>query len=466
MKRWLSLVAWLLLCVLSLSLVACDTGKEPEETTKKPPTQTPDDEVYGYWHSDQASFAFEIIKGSNESKCYSLTTGFYEYYAVQDATYVFNETDGSLVLTLEGTEYNFIWDQDEDSMTLFSVSSSGQEYTTEYVRQYDAPEQHPVYSYPKFLEIDIDGLFTMPDYASYALREIAIAEARMDIFEDYYSNSSLESPALITDRPAQFGDLVIVDYVGKIADVAFEGGTANDQEISILYNSGYIPGFAEGVIGHSVGETFNVEVTFPENYGNGLSGANAVFTMTLKTIYDVRLSDAQFNNYQYMHTIYETYDEWVEAEAQAMVGELALTKIMDEYTINGEIPEESYLYFYQYSVDSAYANAYSYVIYYGIDYELALSLVGFDAELYLAQSQYMAANYLLCVQIMRDQSLTWTEEQYQEQVDAFVETIMENNSTITREDALAHVTNNLTDYVYAELICTVAFNWLVETTYR
>lgn len=463
MKKWLSLVAWLLLSVLALSLVACDR-KESDETTKKPTPPTPDDVVYGYWHSDQASFAFEIIEDSTAAKCYSLTTGFYEYYAVQDATYVFNETDGSLVLTLEDKEYNFVWDADEDSMTLFSANESGQEYTTDYVRQYEAPEAHPVYSFPKYSEIDLEGLFTMPDYASYELREIAIAETRVNIFEEYYGVAQLEAPALITDRAAQFGDIVIIDYVGTIDGVAFTGGTAKDAEISILYNSGYIPGFAEGIIDHNVGETFDVKVTFPENYGNGLDGVEAVFTMTLKTIYDVRLSEEQFQNYQYM--LYDTYEEWVEAEARAMVGELALTMITDELVLNKELPEESYLYFYQYSVDQAYKQAHSYVMYYGIDYELALNLVGYNDARCMAQAQYVATNYLICAQILKDQSLTWTEEDYQAQVDSFVESLMKNDENLSKEDATAHVVNNLGDYVRAELICSTAFKWLGETCYR
>ncbi len=460
MKKWLSLVAVLLAGVMAFS--ACQPA-ETEGTTKKPPAQTPDDEVYGYWHSDAASFAFEIIEGSDAAKCYSLSTGFYEYYAVQDATYVFTEEDGALILTLEDQTYNFVYDQDEDSMTLFSMSASGQEYTTEYVRQYDAPAAHPVYSFPQFSEINLDGVMTLPDYASFELRDIAIAEARMNIFSDYFE-TALESPTTITDRAAQFGDLVIIDYVGTIDDVAFDGGTDNDAEVSILYNSGYIPGFAEGIIGRSVGETFEVEVTFPEGYGYGMEGKEAIFTMTLKTIYDVRLTEEQFGAYQYM--IYETYEEWVEALARESVADLAVTAIMEEYTLNKELPEESYLYFYQYTIDQQYATAHAYVQYYHMDYETALSILGYNEELYMVQAKYVATNYLICEQILREQNLTWTDEEYQAQFDSFVDALMENNKDLSKEDAIAHVTNNLMDYLYAELTCSIALNWLAEATFK
>ena len=139
--------------------------------------------------------------------------------------------------------------------------------------------------------------------------------------------------------------------------------------------------------------------------------------------------------------------------------------IMDEYVVNKDLPEESYLYFYQYAVDRAYATAHSYVIYYGFDYETAFGILGYDEDLFLAQAKYMACSYLLCAQIMRDQNLTWSDEDYQAQVDSFVASLMESDKTLSKEDATAHVLNNLIDYVHAELICATALEWLAENCY-
>lgn len=86
-----------------------------------------------------------------------------------------------------------------------------------------------------------------------------------------------------TEDVAEKGDVVIIDYVGKVDGEAFSGGTASDQTVTIG-DGGYIPGFEDGIIGHKVGETFDVPVTFPENYHEELAGKDAVFTMTLKGI--------------------------------------------------------------------------------------------------------------------------------------------------------------------------------------
>ena len=68
----------------------------------------------------------------------------------------------------------------------------------------------------------------------------------------------------ITDRDTvEEGDRVVADYAGTKDGVAFEGGTATEQEIVVTSDSGYIPGFAEAFVGQKVGEEFSFDVTFP-----------------------------------------------------------------------------------------------------------------------------------------------------------------------------------------------------------
>ncbi len=88
----------------------------------------------------------------------------------------------------------------------------------------------------------------------------------------------------ITDRPAAESDIVVIDFVGTIDGVAFEGGTASDQTL-VLGEGGYIDGFEDGIVGMQVGETKTIDVTFPENYGNEeLAGKPAQFAITLDSI--------------------------------------------------------------------------------------------------------------------------------------------------------------------------------------
>lgn len=88
----------------------------------------------------------------------------------------------------------------------------------------------------------------------------------------------------IDDRAAEEGDKVNIDFVGKVDGVAFDGGTAEDQELE-LGSGSFIPGFEEGIVGHEVGETFDIEVSFPEDYhSEELKGKDAVFSITLNSI--------------------------------------------------------------------------------------------------------------------------------------------------------------------------------------
>ena len=88
----------------------------------------------------------------------------------------------------------------------------------------------------------------------------------------------------VDDRAAENGDDVVIDFEGFKDDVAFEGGKAEDFTLS-LGSGQFIPGFEDQIVGHTPGETFDVTVTFPEDYGNAdLSGKEAVFETTLHYI--------------------------------------------------------------------------------------------------------------------------------------------------------------------------------------
>ena len=79
------------------------------------------------------------------------------------------------------------------------------------------------------------------------------------------------------------GDTINIDYVGKIDGVAFDGGTAQGQEITLGY-SGYIDGFDDGLEGKKIGETVDLNLKFPDNYQKeDLAGKDCVFTVTIKS---------------------------------------------------------------------------------------------------------------------------------------------------------------------------------------
>ena len=88
----------------------------------------------------------------------------------------------------------------------------------------------------------------------------------------------------VTDRPAQSGDSVNIDFDGSVDGVAFEGGKA--EKFDLRLGSGqFIPGFEDQVAGHNIGDEFDVSVTFPADYhAENLAGKPAVFRVKLNGI--------------------------------------------------------------------------------------------------------------------------------------------------------------------------------------
>lgn len=87
----------------------------------------------------------------------------------------------------------------------------------------------------------------------------------------------------IDDRPVQDKDIVTIDYDGSVDGVPFAGGKSENYALTI--GSGqFIPGFEEQLISHNIGEEFDINVTFPEEYAEELAGKDAVFKIKIHAI--------------------------------------------------------------------------------------------------------------------------------------------------------------------------------------
>ncbi len=95
----------------------------------------------------------------------------------------------------------------------------------------------------------------------------------------------------VTDRAVQSGDMIKLDYAGTVDGVAFDGGTAEDADLTIGSGS-FIPGFEDQLIGTGIGEEKDVTVTFPENYhAKDLAGKEAVFHCKVNGIKEKQLPE-------------------------------------------------------------------------------------------------------------------------------------------------------------------------------
>ncbi|MBE5842026.1 MAG: trigger factor [Butyrivibrio sp.] len=136
-------------------------------------------------------------------------------------------------------------------------------------------------------EINPEEFVTLGEYKGVTV-EIAAPNVTDEQVDEQIKSIFTNNPPMteVTDRAVQDGDTVNIDYVGKFADSgeAFDGGTAEGADLVIGSNS-YIEGFESGLIGTNVGDTVDLNLTFPENYGaTDLAGKNVVFTVTVNSI--------------------------------------------------------------------------------------------------------------------------------------------------------------------------------------
>lgn len=112
----------------------------------------------------------------------------------------------------------------------------------------------------------------------------------------------------VTDRAVADGDTVNIDYVGSVDGTEFEGGsTQGNGTVVTIGVTQYIDDFLDQLVGHKPGETFDVNVTFPEDYGvEELNGKDAVFSVTINYIQETKQPDVT--------------DEWVEQTLKGKYG--------------------------------------------------------------------------------------------------------------------------------------------------
>ena len=163
-------------------------------------------------------------------------------------------------------------------------------------------------------------------------------------------NSTLQTKSTqndITDRPAQEGDVVTIDYEGKKDGVAFDGGKGEDYSLTIGSHS-FIDNFEEQLIGKNAGEECEVNVTFPEEYhAKELAGKPVVFKVTVKEVKEKQLPElndefagevSEFETLDaYKEDIRKKLTEKKEAEAKNEKEDAVITAVIENAQM--EIPE-------------------------------------------------------------------------------------------------------------------------------
>lgn len=217
--------------------------------------------------------------------------------------------------------------------------------------------------------------------------------AAKEIIDDEYIDSYIDfilsqypNYVEVTDRPVGYGDTANIDYVGKdMEGVAFEGGTAQGYDL-VIGSGTFVPGFEDGLVGANVGDTVDVELTFPENYHNAdLAAQDVVFTVTINKITTpepAELTDefvAQFGNAnveEFRNSVLMALEDSANATFENELQKQIIDIILEECEFAEEVPEALFNYY----KDQIYANFEAYAANYGIDVDSYVEQSGMTKE--------------------------------------------------------------------------------------
>ena len=172
----------------------------------------------------------------------------------------------------------------------------------------------------------LDYVTLSEDYASIPLKKADIEPTEEDVQSQIDSLLSQNTTTQqITDRAAADGDTVNIDYVGTVDGVAFTGGTYSGYSLT-LGSGSFIDGFEDQIVGHKPGETFEVNVTFPDGYSDSTDAeGNAVVLSNKKAVFSVTL------NYISEEILPELTDAWVEENFSSTDGVHTVEDLRAEY---------------------------------------------------------------------------------------------------------------------------------------
>ena len=125
---------------------------------------------------------------------------------------------------------------------------------------------------------------TLGEYKGVTVEKAETTVSAKEVNEKLAAELEKNARVVEVEREIQKDDIATIDFVGSVDGVEFEGGKGEDYPLTIGSGT-FIPGFEDQLIGHKAGETVDVKVTFPENYGaKDLAGKEALFVTTIKAV--------------------------------------------------------------------------------------------------------------------------------------------------------------------------------------
>ncbi len=301
----------------------------------------------------------------------------------------------------------------------------------------------------RFEGIKAKDYVTLGQYTGIQYDESVVTVKEEDIQKKIDSiMSSHTYKAYEDDREIVDGDTLSIDYVGKVDGVEFEGGSTGGEgtEVTIGVTS-YIDDFLEQLIGHKVGETFDINVTFPDPYERNpdLSGKEATFTVTINHIIVTRT--------------YELTDDFVEKNLKESYGYTSVENMRE--TIAKDLRDEQV---YNAMMETILKNC--------PVSEVPQKLVDNEITIVTKQLKYTALQYNMDVSTLltyyygvdsEEAFRTKYEEQIRESISQYIVlmAIAENENLFATEDDLKeYFKNEMNTEDYSEYVAQYGYGYL------
>ena len=267
----------------------------------------------------------------------------------------------------------------------------------------------------------------------------------------------------VTDRAAVNGDIVNIDFVGTVDGVKFEGGEAEGFDLT-LGSSQFIPGFEDQVVGMNIGETKDVNVTFPENYqAENLKGKAAVFAVKLNGIQAKELpelTDEFIKDATGSETVAEYKEkakERLQKQADRKSNDATENSILEAIAANAtaEIPQAMI----EREIDSLVQKFEYQLMYQGLklqDYLDFLKVTNADfRKNYEEQAKKNVMNQLVISQIIKEENIEATDEEVNAKV-------AEQAASVGKEteEYKKNMDPRQFDYIRSDIVITKLFDML------
>ena len=282
--------------------------------------------------------------------------------------------------------------------------------------------------------VDVDNLedyVRLGEYQNLTVEEEPKAEVTEEDVDSYIERQLINNydPVEVTeDRAVQENDTVNIDYAGYLDGEAFDGGTAQDQDL-LIGSGSFIDGFEDGLIGHKKGETVSLDLTFPEDYSPNpdLAGQAVVFEVTINSISEPA---ALTDEWAAANTDYATAEEFRNAQKELLIQQAGsdyesqvksdlFQQVMDNSEVK-DYPEEE-LEELKADIESQMDQMYQ--AYYGMSLDDALEAQGISKEeaeqSYDETAKSYMSQYLLTQAILDAEGITLTEADYEKALDEF-----------------------------------------------